>query len=316
MEKKKIELCSQTDGFKISADMYIPENPMAIVQIIHGMAEHKERYEEFCTLLTRLNCVVIIADHRGHGESYDDKIPLGYFADKDGWMTNLKDQHMFTQYVKENYRNLPFFLMGHSMGSLFGCSYLKRYEDDLSGLILSGMPAFAKETAMGRTLASVCCKLAGDKGHSKILIKAASPFNAAIKNPRTGFDWLSYNEENVDRYIADELCGFPFTNRGYYDLFSGMMDVFATKDWRVLKKNLPILFVVGQDDPCADVPTGFRKSLDNLADAGYLNIEANVYENMRHEILNESGRKTVYKDIVTWLGARIKDINAQNKTTL
>ena len=313
MEKKKIELESPIDGLKLYADLYIPDSPKAIVHVMHGMSEHKERYEEFCNLLARLNCVVLIMDHRGHGESISDKIPLGYFADKDGWLCNLKDLNMFASYVKEQYRNLPYFVIGHSMGSLFAHSYLKRYEDSISGIIFIGMPAWNKAIPMGQKLAKTISKMSGPKKFSKTLIASATPYNSTIRNPRTEFDWISYNTENVDAYIADPLCGFPFTNQGYYDLMCGMMDVFNNKDWRVLKKNLPILFCSGQDDPCSDVPEGFRHSLDNLAKAGYANIEANIYENMRHEILNEASRKQVYRDILTWLEVQIKAVAEQQQ---
>ena len=312
IQKKKIELESPVDGFKLKANLYIPENPKAIVHVMHGMSEHKERYDEFCNVLARLNCVVLIMDHRGHGESTSNEIPLGYFADKDGWLTNLKDLNMFAMYVKEKFRNLPYFVIGHSMGSLFAASYLKRYEDMLSGVIFIGMPAYNKQAAMGRKLAAGICKLQGPKNHSKTLIKAAGGFNDTIKDPKTEFDWISYNIDNVDAYIADPLCGFPFTNQGYYDLLTGMLDVYSVRDWRVLKKNLPLLFCVGQDDTCADVPEGFHKSLDSFSDAGYMNIEANIYENMRHEILNERERKIVYRDILTWLDEKIKGVNKTN----
>ncbi|MBR0229859.1 MAG: alpha/beta hydrolase, partial [Erysipelotrichaceae bacterium] len=183
-----------------------------------------------------------------------------------------------------------------------------RIEDMISGVVFSGMPAWNKQIPMGKKLAPSMSKINGPKNHSKTLIKTANTYNNAIKDPRTEFDWLSYNVDNVQAYIDDPLCGFPFTNHGYADLMDGMIDVFKTADWRVLKKNLPILFVSGQDDPCSDVPEGFRNSLENLQKAGYLNIEANVYENMRHEILNERERKIVYKDILTWLDIQIKAI--------
>ncbi|MBR2700621.1 MAG: lysophospholipase [Erysipelotrichaceae bacterium] len=309
IQKKKIEFVSTIDGLKLFANIYIPDNPKAIIHVMHGMSEHKERYDEFCNILARLNCVVVIMDHRGHGESISDRIPLGYFADKDGWMTNLKDLNALAKKIMEQYRHLPYFVIGHSMGSLFATSYLKRFEDMISGVIFSGMPAWNKQIPMGRKLAAAMCKINGPKNHSKTLAKTASPFNSAIKNPRTEFDWLSYNVDNVDKYIEDPLCGFPFTNQGYCDLMDGMIDVFSNKDWRVLKKNLPILFVSGQDDPCSNVPEGFKYSLDNLAKAGYTNIEANVYENMRHEILNERERKIVYKDILSWLDIQIKALD-------
>lgn len=298
---------SISDELILGADVYIPEKPKAIVQIIPGMAEHKGRYEKLAGVLASYNYVVLIVDNRGHGESVSKDIPLGYFAPKDGWMVNLQDIHEFTLNIMEEYRNLPLFVLGHSMGALIAHSFLKRYEDQVSGMIFSGMPAYNNSTGAGMALANTLCRLSGDKKSSPRLAKMAD-YNKTISNPRTEFDWLSYNEENVDRYIEDPLCGFPFTNRGYYDLLDGCQDVFARKDWRVLKNQLPILFVVGQDDPCADVPSGFKKSLNNLSRVGYQNIEANIYENMRHEIFNEKGMKYVLKDVLVWLNKQVKNL--------
>jgi len=304
LEKQKITLKSSTDDLMLYADLYIPDDPKAVVQIIHGMAEHKERYETLANILATYGCVVLVADNRGHGESINENIPLGYFADKNGWLVNLQDLHNFSMDIMEKYPTLPFYVIGHSMGSLIAHSFIKRYEDMVSGVIFSGMPAYNSATGSAKMLAGCLSNGKGAKKTSKILT-GASDFNKEYKHPRTSFDWLSYNVDNVDAYIADPLCGFPFTNRGYYDLLDGMQDVFARNDWRVLKKQLPILFIVGQDDPCADVATGFKKSLNNLSKVGYEKIEAIIYQNMRHEIFNEREKKTVFRDVLTWFNKQI-----------
>lgn len=308
-------MLSESDSLMLYAYLYEPEQPKAIVQILHGMAEHKERYEELCQVLGKLGYIVIIADHRGHGESINETVPLGQFADKDGWMINLKDQHMFSQAVKSIHRDLPFFVIGHSMGSLIACSYLKQYESEMDGMILSGMPAYNSAVPMGKTLCAIACKTKGNTGHSKMIRNMAEGgYIKTISHPKTPYDWLSYNEENVLAYQDDPLCGFSFTNRGYGDLMDGMMDVFDKPDWHVQKSNLPILFIAGQDDPCADVPKGFTNSISNLQKAGYANIEANVYENMRHEIFNETQRAYVYKDVAGWLNKQMKALKNDAST--
>ncbi len=304
VEKQTITLQSLHDDLLLYGDIYIPETPKIIVQIIHGMAEHKGRYEQFATLLANYGCVVVICDNRGHGQSINENIPLGYFAKENGWLVNLVDVHNFSMMIREKYPSLPFYLIGHSMGALIAHSYLKRYESELSGLIISGIPAFNPAVDSGKLLTSLLSKGSGEKKTSKLLVKLMD-FNKAIAKPRTPFDWISYNTVNVDNYVADPLCGFPFTNRGYHDMLEGMLDVYKVKDWRILKKQLPILFVVGQDDPCADVATGFKNALNNLSNVGYEKIEANIYENMRHEIFNEKEKKVVFKDILTWLNRQI-----------
>ncbi|MGN1398812.1 MAG: alpha/beta fold hydrolase [Erysipelotrichaceae bacterium] len=313
MNEQPISIKSQFDDLILHGNIYTCAQPKAIVQIIHGMSEHKERYDQFANVLASFGCIVIIADNRGHGQSVNENVPLGYFAKKNGWMVNLQDIHLFSMQIREMYPHLPFFVMGHSMGSLIAHSYLKRYEDMVDGIIFSGMPAYNKSVGSGKFLASILSSGKKDKKVSKTLAKAAD-FNKYLKKPQTKFDWISYNQDNVNEYISDPLCGFPFTSRGYYDLFDGMQDVYVRKDWRVLKTNLPIFFVVGQDDVCADVASGFKRALNNLASVGYKNIEANIYENMRHEILNEKQRKVVFTDLLVWLNKQISLINEKEKT--
>ena len=142
----------------------------------------------------------------------------------------------------------------------------------VDGIIFSAMPAYNNSIPTAKLLASILSSGNKDKKVSKLLVKATD-FNKFIKKPQTKFDWISYNQENINEYINDPLCGFPFTNRGYYDLFDGTQDVYVRKDWRVLKNNLPIFFIVGQDDVCADVASGFKKALNNLASVGYKSID-------------------------------------------
>ena len=305
-KKKKMSLQSTTDDLMLYADVYVPESePKAVVQIIHGKAEHKERYEVIANILSAYGCVVLVVDNRGHGESISDNVPLGYFADENGWLVNLQDIQQFSTKIMEKYRNLPFFIIGHGMGALIGHSFLKRYEDMVSGAVFSGMPAFVSTASANKKKAATICKLKGAKNTTKQL--NTNEFNNSIVNPRTPFDWISYNVDNVDSYMDDDLCGFDFTNKGWYDYYDGMMDVFSRSDWRILKKQLPILFVVGQQDVCADVAVGFNNSLNNLANAGYEKIEANIYENMRHEVFNEREKKIVFKDVLTWLNKQLQN---------
>lgn len=308
IKKEKVTLKSQSDDLMLSANVYICENPKAIVQIIHGMAEHKERYEQLANVLATFGCITVVVDNRGHGESVSESVPLGYFADKNGWLINLQDIHMFSLDIREKYRHLPFFILGHSMGALIGHSYLKRYEDIIDGAIFSGMPAYNNKAALAKMLANMM----KPKSVSKLLTDA-SDYNKFIAKPNTRYDWLSYNTDNVDAYISDPLCGFPFTNRGFYDLLDGMQDVYTRSDWRVLKKQMPILFVVGEDDVCADVGTGFKNALNHLSKVGYSKIEANIYQNMRHEIFNEKEKKIVYKDILTWLSQQLTAMKEKNQ---
>jgi alpha-beta hydrolase superfamily lysophospholipase len=308
MAKTTLKLTSALDGLEETAFLYIPDGePEAIVHVLPGLADHKERYDELCRLLNRLNYVVLIADYRGHGENVSDQIPLGYFADEKGWLAQLQDLNQFAAAVKEQFRHLPYYLLGHSMGALLACSYLKRYEDMVAGVILSALPAWVKQIPSDRRQAAVLCRIKGPKAVSHSLAKAVDRYNDEIKDPQTPFDWLSYDRANVRDFIADPLCGFELTNRGYADLFDGLCDVFQARDWRVLKPELPILALAGEDDVCAKVPYGFRRSLDTLSNAGYRNVKAILYPDMRHDIFHESDRRRVYKDLLIWLGKQVQE---------
>ena len=167
------------------------------------MAEHKERYEQLPTYWLLL-AVSLLLSITGHGESVSESIPLGYFADKNGWLVNLQDIHMFSLEIRERYPHLPFFILGHSMGALIGHSYLKRYEDIVDGAIFSGMPAYNNKAGAAKMLAGMM----KPKSVSKLLVEG-SDYNRLLAKPNTRYDWLSYNTDNVDAYIADPLCGFP-----------------------------------------------------------------------------------------------------------
>jgi len=301
VKKEIIIINSPIDNLAIHGFVYTGENVKGIVQIFHGMAEHKERYEELCVLLAKMGYAAIICDHRGHGETITQEVPKGFFTAKNGWKNNLDDLHLFTKEIKTRFPNVPFYILGHSMGSLFAQSYLKKYEYELNGVILSGVPAYNPACRVGKIMADACSVGKNMFGHNNTIASMVNTYNKSFKNPRTEFDWLSYNTLNVDKYIADDLCGFNFTNKGYADLMDGLIDVNCSEDWIAKNKSLPILCVIGKDDPCANYPKGFQHSLDNLYKKGYSNVEAHVYDNMRHEIFNETDNKTVYKDILTWL---------------
>ena len=149
-------------------------------------------------------------------------------------------------------------------------------------------------------------RISGPKSHSKILDGLATgQFNRKIERPRTAVDWLSYNEENVDNYISDPLCGVPFTVSGYYDLFDGMMRMADEDRYYRMNTGIPILFVAGQEDPCTGGESGFRSSVSFLKDVGYRTIDTILYPGMRHEILHEKKADTVMNDIVSWLQEHI-----------
>ena len=306
MKTENIQLISEKDGLILTATVSTPDkNPKGIVQIIHGMMESRFKYEEVTEILVAQGYVVLIADLRGHGDSVDLNHPYGYFAYKDGWLTNLSEMHLFAQIVRERHRNLPFFLLGHSMGALIARSYIKRYEDEVNGVILSGSPAYTVGSSAIDKYLDVMIKKEGDTHPSTFFHQTY--FGGLDKKFNEGpFAWVSHDQKVVDDYNEDRLCGFVFTHSGVKDLMFGIKDVYVNSDWRVLKPNLPILFIVGTDDPCANYPRGINHGVKRLQKMGYQNVNINLYSGKRHVLLSGEGFERPVNDVVDWLNSIVE----------
>lgn len=289
---------------ELSYNIYRPqEYALGIIQIIHGMSEYGQRYEKFAQYLCKKGFVVITYDHRGHGSTCSSEEDLGFFDSEDGWLKLIEDAHFITDVVKKEYPpDVPFIIFGHSMGSLVARSYLKRYDYELNGLILSGAPNYQGAAPLGIMLAKHLAKKHGEKARTPILEELATgQFAKKFEGGKTKFDWLSKNPENVEAYINDPLCGFPFTNKGYEDLFRLMCDMHKIKGWNCTNKELPIFFIAGEDDPCTGGNKGLLNSINRLKKVGYTNLAQLVYPELRHEILNEKEQDVIYEDIYRWI---------------
>lgn len=213
MEKLFLEAA---EGYKLSLAVFKAPKAKAVIQMVHGMQEHKERYYSFIEYLNKNGYSVVISDMRGHGE---DAPILGHIADKKGEEILLDDQKKIYDYIKENFKDLPVYLFGHSMGSIISRDVLQERSKDYQKVILSGYvcpnPASPVAVCLGNIV-----KSGGAKKFSKLLANLAlGPYSKAVKDRKTDLDWLSANEENVQAYIADPLCGFPFTNGSFSALF-------------------------------------------------------------------------------------------------
>lgn len=297
MRTERIRYVSKNDGLRMNGSLFYKnvEEAKYLVVIFHGMEEHRFRYDYFASKLVEAGHVVLSLDHRGHGETEE---VLGFFASKEGWKLNLDDLNETITQIQNRFSNLKLVLFGHSMGSLFALSYLKRYERKLDCLILSGIPAPNKLAQAGITVASILEVFYGEKAKSKFLYNLAiKPFNKKIKNPKTQCDWISYNEDNVANYLEDERCGFGFTISGYKDLFSLIKDAYSF--WETKNPMLPIGIFVGEDDPCnMDKLDGVMTHFKNN---GYRNVQLTQYPQMRHEILNELEKDKVINDILDFI---------------
>lgn len=282
--------------------VYIPDEPKMIIQILHGMSEHRGRYEKFALNLMNLGAVVVTSDHLGHGENVESEADYGYFGKEDGWKRLVENQHEITMQIKKEFPELPFILFGHSMGSLIARSYTKRYDYELSELILCGAPNYNPAAPIAKTVALSIAKVKGDHYRSAMIDKMTfGAFNKSVENARTNFDWLSKSEENVDEYLNDSKCGFNFCAKGFADLFEGVMDMHDTKGWMCSNPTLPILITAGEKDPCTGGDKGLISTSETLKKAGYGKIDIKIFESLRHEILNEKEKDFVFETINQWI---------------
>lgn len=289
------------DEYKLCVHIFETDSPKGIVQIIHGMEEHQERYEEFAGILNKSGYTVVSSDMRGHG--YNAPM-LGFFSEKDGYKYLLSDQKRITAYIKKRFKTDKVIIFAHSMGTIIARNLLQTQSGNYKKVILSGYPcSHGKLTLMfGLALTDFIAKTKG-ANYNSVLVEDLSigSFNRTITNPKTSLDWISVNEENVSSYINDPYCGHGFKVAAFNDLFHLLNNMTETKRYRNINKNLPILALRGEKDPCTGFEKGSRASIHTLKTAGFNNIKQIKYPNMRHEILNETGKEKVFRDIVKFL---------------
>lgn len=299
MQLDETTIRSGQDQLPLSVWLARPEGKAkGIVQIAHGMSEHKERYEDFIRFLCGHGFVVLINDHRGHGQSVRTKDDLGYFYENGGEAL-VEDLHQLTGWVRERYPKLPFFLFGHSMGSLAVRAYAKKYDRELDGLMVCGCPSYNPAAKMGRAMVRAMAKLKGDRYRSqKMNHMMFGAFNTPFQPADSEFAWLSVNEENVTAYDADELCGFIFTLNGFESLLDIMLMVYDPKGWKMERPGLPVWFLSGEQDPCLTSKERFLEAVGLMKKVGYQDVTYKLYDGLRHEILNEKCKETIYQDIL------------------
>lgn len=295
-------ICSNYDGLSLSVLVTQPEDECrGVVQISHGMAEHKERYLPFMEYLAKCGYAAVIHDHRGHGKSVRSQEDLGYFYEG-GETAVVEDLHQITVWAKNRFPGEKFYMLGHSMGSLAARMYLKKYDYELDKLVLTGPPCKNPAVDFGLALARLQKRFKGGNYKSKeIEALAFGAFAAKFPEEKHKTSWIAADKSVVKAYDESELCGFPFTADGFEGLFLLMKGAYSKKEWRMQKSELPILFLAGEDDPCAGNGRQFVKEMQFLKTVGYKQVTGKRYPGMRHEILNEKDKDLVYENIVTYL---------------
>lgn len=280
---------------------WLPEDGKvkAVFQMAHGMAEHCDRYNWFAEKLCDAGYAVFINNHLGHKGSVKNDDMLGFFGEKDGWLNLVEDMRKTTELAKKEFPDLPFIVFGHSMGSFICRAYTSRYTD-IDAAIYCGTGGPNPAAAMGIAVANTIGKVKGVMYRSPLIDKMAfGTYNKRCPK-RTPFDWLTKDEEIVDKYIDDKYCGFMFTTAGYRDLFSALGYVSKTEWAERVPEKLPILIVSGAEDPVGTYGEGVKKVYEMLKVTGHNDVEMKLYEGDRHEILNELDRDTVAADIIAF----------------
>lgn len=280
----------------------------AVLQICHGMVEYIRRYDEFAQFLCGEGYYVVGNDHLGHGKSIQAKSEYGFFNEKYGNACVLGDMHTLRQRTEKKYPGVPYFMLGHSMGSSLLRQYIQMYGNGLSGAVLMGAVADHKKAALlfGKRLCRVMAAFRGWHYRSKMVDNLVlGAYNKKFKPARTRADWITSDNENLDMYVADPLCSFMFTVNAYYNVFSGMIGIQRKESVYMIPKGLPVLFVSGADDPVGEFGKGVRKIYEKYRAAGIRDVTLRLYTGDRHEILNETDRDQVYKDLLGWFEKHI-----------
>ncbi len=284
MSLQQSSFVSSADGTDIATSSWsdVEGAPVGAVQIAHGLAEHAARYDRFATALNRAGFLVFATDHRGHGRTGRDRLgdfgPAGF----DGLIADVVE---YGAAISENDRGVPLFLFGHSMGSFAAQSIITDHADQYAGVVLSGSTA----------LDVLAAGLAESEGPGGL-----EAFNVGFEN-RTGYEWLSRDEAEVDAYVADPWCGFDLPDEMVPSLFAPAARLADPTVLAGVRDDLALLIVSGSGDPLAGGGQLVELLGQRYRDAGLTDVTVTVYSGARHEILNETNRDEVTNDIVDWL---------------
>ncbi len=313
VRKEELTYKSRDRQSTIHAIKWIPEGqPIALLQIIHGMQEYIDRYDEFARYLAEKGILVMGNDHLGHGKSVTGNGTYGFFCKDDPATVLVRDAHRLKKTVQEEYPGVPVFILGHSFGSFVAREYITRYGTGIQGAIIQGTAFMPTGTINSLTsLVNFMQVIMGTKYRSTMVNNMAfKGYLKKIPNPRTKFDWLSHNEESIDKYIADPADNFVFTLNGFGTMAELLKRVQDKNKMEDIPKKLPILITSGKEDPVGDYGEAPMKLFDIYKKQLQLeNVELKLYDGMRHELQQEIGREQVFADQYEWLKKVIDSVS-------
>lgn len=299
-------------GARLHGCRWTPDSQVrAVLQIVHGIAEYVERYDGFANFLNRQGILVVAEDHMGHGKSISQECPQGYFAG--GWQTAVDDTYRLTRDTMAEFRDVPFILFGHSMGSFMARTILAKYPDSgITAAVICGtgwQPA--PVLAAGKAACALLCRAKGERAPSPLLqAMAFGTYNRKVEHPRTPYDWLSRDNSVVNAYKADPLCGFTPTAGLMRDMMEGIAYIQREENLAKMGKALPVLFIAGGDDPVGSYGAGVRTAAEAFRKAGMERVDVRIYPLCRHELLNEINREEIMDDVSRWIDGVLEKIPA------
>lgn len=308
MVRNEFTFLSADGKTPIHAVEWLPEGQVqAVLQISHGVSEYILRYESFAEYLTARGFAVVGHDHLGHGQSVAEGSARLYFGPRGSWNWVVDDIDRRRNLAKEKFPQVPYFLLGHSMGSFLARTYLIRYPGAVDAAVIMGTGQMSPAIiAGGKAVAVEEARRVGEDRTSPLVDKLAfGAYNKRFAPNRTGFDWLSLNQDNVDRYIADPLCGGNATIGLFREMLGGLSFIAKPENLKRMNLNIPVLFISGEMDPVGDCGKGVQRAYESFRKAGVRDVSLKLYPELRHEILNETCRETVYDDIYQWLAAKV-----------
>lgn len=302
--KREHSFLSSDKMTKIHVVSWYPQGEViGVIQIAHGMDEFIERYDRFARFLNQYGYIVVGNDHLGHGLSVMSDRDLGFFRQPGGNEAVIADMRRLHVIMKKKYPGIPYYLLGHSMGSFFTREYIEKYGQDLTGAIIMGTGSQPKVSLkMGKALCRTIAVFRG-WGYRSGLVEsiAFGAYNKRFEPARTKYDWLTKDESIVDAYRTNPLNTFRFTLNGYYSMFTAIEAAQDRKKIAGIPKNLPLLLVSGSEDPVGNYGAGVETAYRSYKKAGIQEVQMHLFENDRHEILNEQDHGKVDRFLLDWL---------------
>ena len=309
IKKEDLYFKSRDGEHKLHAIRWVPEaeKPVCILQIVHGMTEYIDRYDEFARYMAERGILVVGDDHLGHGKSVRPGEPYGYFCKHDAPTVLVRDEHRLKKLMQKKYEGVPYIILGHSMGSFIVRNYLLRYGKGIDGVIIMGTGMQPKSVLLpGIALSTIQGLIYGDDHVCKFIDKVSfGSYNKRIDTTKEPGNWLSKNEENIMKYAGDPMCNFTFTANGFQTMFRLIYNLHDREKLKKMPPNLPVIFLSGEDDPVGDYGKAVKQVYQSFREIGMENVQIKLYPKDRHEILNELDREDVYGDIYRWILQRI-----------